>query len=384
MNRERNDQGFALAAALISITILAAVAMAGFLTIRQESRIGQASEKSAMAFYMAEHGLNQVMANWDAQTLNALAVGAQQTVTQTHPMGSVNVTVTKGADMMFYLDATSNMTAHGSLYPASRRIGVVARLSTAEIEPRAALTTRHNANVRGSAEVHGEDVHPGQWTSQGLCTGTLQDKPGIVIDDTTGVGTRGGATITGDPAVVEDPTLNDSTFTQFGQFSWDDLVALADISLPGGSFSGTSPSLDATGACNTGDRYNWGEPGVWVPECINYFPIIHVNGSAVIQSGGRGQGLLLVEENLDLRGGFEFYGVVIVKGNFETQGNGNKVYGAAMASNAEFLDQTLVGGSVTQWSSCVVDRMKQNLSSLSRVRPLQERSWVDLSSLVGD
>lgn len=384
MNREQNDQGFALAAALISITILAAVAMAGFLTIRQESRIGQASEKSTMAFYMAEHGLNQVLATWDAPTLNGLAVGGQQTVTQTHPMGTVDVTVTRGADMIFYLDATSNLTAQGALYPASRRLGVVARLSTAEIEPRAALTTRHNANVRGSAEVHGEDVSPSHWGSQGLCTGTLEDKPGILIDDSTGVGSRGSGSITGDPAVVEDPTLNDSTFTQFGQFSWDDLVALADISLPGGSFSGAAPSLDVNGDCDTSNPYNWGEPGLWVPECQNYFPIIHINGSVRIQSGGRGQGLLLVEQDLELRGGFEFYGVVIVKGNFETQGNGNKVYGAAMASNADFQDQTIVGGSVTQWSSCAVDRMKQNLSSLSRVRPLQERSWVDLSSLVGD
>ena len=384
MDTHRNEHGFALAAALISITVLAAVAMAGFLTVRQESRIGQASEKSAMAFYMAEHGLNQIMAQWDGATLNQLATGQSTTVSSVHPMGTVDVTVTRGANMIFYLDATSTMTGRGGLYPASRRIGTVARLSTAEIEPRAALTTRHNANVRGSAEVHGEDMEPFLWQAAGYCDGVLEDKPGIVIDDSSGVGTRGGGQVTGDPAVVEDPTLSDSTFTQFGPFDWDDMVALADLSLPGGTYSSTYPTLDVLGHCDTSNLLNWGEPGAWVPACADYFPIIHVNGNATIQSGGRGQGLLMVEGDLDLRGGFEFFGVVLVKGNFETQGNGNKIFGAAMASNADFQDQTLVGGSVTQWSSCVVDRMKQNLSSLSRVRPLAERSWVDLSSLVGD
>ncbi len=384
MNRHTSEQGFALAAALISITILAAVAMAGFLTIRQESRIGQASEKSAMAFYMAEDGLNQVMERWDAQTYNNLTIGASNTVTQTLPHGTVDVTVIRGADMIFYLDAVSNLTSRGAIYPASRRIGVVARLSTAEIEPKAALTTRHNAEVRGTAEVHGEDRDPLAWSNQGLCSGDLEDKPGILIDDTSGVSSKGKGEITGAPALVEDTTLSDSTFTQFGQFSWEDLVALADVRLPSGTINGTAPTVDLNGACDTSNPLNWGEPWSNVSACQSYFPIIHVDGTVTIQSAGRGQGLLLVEGDLDLRGGFEFYGVVIVKGNFETQGNGNKVFGAAMASNADFQDQTLVGGSVTQWSSCAVERMKQNLSSLSRVRPLEERSWVDLSSLIGD
>ena len=61
--------------------------------------------------------------------------------------------------------------------------------------------------------------------------------------------------------------------------------------------------------------------------CENYFPIIFVNGDANIQSGGMGQGILLVAGGLDLRGDFSFYGVIIVQGKFETQGNGKRISG---------------------------------------------------------
>ena len=44
-----------------------------------------------------------------------------------------------------------------------------------------------------------------------------------------------------------------------------------------------------------------------------------------MQSGGVGQGILLVDGTLDLRGNFVFYGLIIVQGSFETQGSGNRV-----------------------------------------------------------
>ena len=43
---------------------------------------------------------------------------------------------------------------------ASRSVGMIARVLSAAIDPPAALTTRGDVSIRGTAEVHGEDVDP--------------------------------------------------------------------------------------------------------------------------------------------------------------------------------------------------------------------------------
>ena len=125
---------------------------------------------------------------------------------------------------------------------------------------------------------------------------------------------------------------------------------------------------------------NWGDPLNPTAPCGDYFPIIHVTGNARIQSGGTGQGILLVDGNLDLRGSFVFYGVVIVQGIFLTQGTGNHVSGGVLAGNADLDNETLTGSSEIQNSTCAVSRAILNNSSLNRPRTLDIRSWVDLSS----
>ena len=107
--------------------------------------------------------------------------------------------------------------------------------------------------------------------------------------------------------------------------------------------------------------------------------MIHVQGDLRIQSGGVGQGILLVDGTLDLRGNFAFYGLIIVQGNFGTQGSGNRVIGGILAGNASLQTQSLVGGSVVQTSTCALRRAIENNPVLTRPRPLAERSWVDLS-----
>ena len=90
----------------------------------------------------------------------------------------------------------------------------------------------------------------------------------------------------------------------------------------------------------------------------------------------------MVEGDLDLRGGFLFYGIIIVQGNFETQGNGNRIIGAVMAGNGLLDDQSITGGSEVTYSKCAIQRAILNNASLSRARPIAQRSWLDLSAVV--
>lgn len=381
MKCTRSRTGFALPAVLLALVIMALLSTGALFSSQQEMASSTASRGAVEAFYVAERGMAEVVSGWDASIYASLAAWSDTTLTGTTPEGSWSVRVTKATDRLFYLDAAGS-AAYGGAQSYNRRVGSVVRISTADLEPRAALTTRNNASIRGNAEVHGEDESPLTWQAAGMCTGGLEDKPGIMIDDATGVGTTGQGEVTGNPAVVEDPSIGSSTFTQFGDLAWDELTAMATRVYAGGSINQLFPQYYGDGSCNFGHPNNWGEPLDPTDTCGSYFPIIHVTGDARMQSGSRGQGILLVDGDLDLRGGFLFHGIVIVQGNFETQGSGNRIFGAVMANNADFENQSLVGGSVVQWSSCSVDRTMANIASLSQVRPLTSRSWLDVSAVV--
>lgn len=378
--------GFALPVAVFALVIIGIVMTGGFFMVQQERRIGVAQEQAALAFLLTDQGLVDVMAEWSPSVYSAMEDWADTTLTFNYgEMGEVSTEVTKMSDYMYFLDATGTVTQGGFRYSgASRRLGVTVRLEVVDFDPPAALTTRGPTTVGGSAEVNGADTNPSDWGS--TCDGTpLEDKPGIVSDDSTLVDLVGGGTVSGDPAIVQDTTISSETFTQFGDHSWDYLVSRADHFLSGGTFTGIEPDFTG-GVCNSGAAYpdNWGNPtGGPGALCSDYFPIIHISGNARIQSGGSGQGILLVEGNLDLRGNFVFYGIIVVQGSFNTQGSGNRVYGAVMAGNATFDDAALMGRSIVMNSTCVVTQAVLNNSSIARARPVTSRRWVDLSAVSG-
>ena len=382
--KQEEQRGFTLPVAMFALGVVGLIMTGGVFVARQEGRIGVANEQAGLAFHLTEQGLVDLMANWNSALFGGLSYWSDTTVTRDYPgVGLVTARVTKMTDNLYFVDADGTVTRGGAMLSgASRRVGVTVRLVTADIEPPAALTTRGPTTLSGSAEVHGEDEVPVGWG--GVCPAGLDNKPGILTDNASQVGTHGGAVITGDPAVEEDHSINDSTFTQFGDLTWADLTDMADIHLAGGTINNTAPDSTAAGVCNNGPAFlsNWGNPENPGAACFDWYPIIHINGSGSIQSGGVGQGVMLVDGNLDLRGGFVFYGIIIVQGSISTQGSGNRVYGGVMASNASFAAQSLVGGSVVTNSTCAVSRAMIN-SSFTRVRPLASRSWVDLSAISG-
>lgn len=385
MNTPRQPNGFALPAAIGGLVIVGVLVTAGFYMARQELRIGVASKHAAMAVNVAQMGANEIMANWNGYRLGNIPVWGDTTISQTVDGGIWTVTIRNLNGTVYYLEAEGEVTEGGAMWAgATRRIGIVTRMLFADITPPAALTTRGSTVVKGNAEVHGEDTDPPGWG--GYCPGPKVDKPGVLTNDTTDVGTSGKGMITGSPAFDEDSTIVDSTFTHFGNMNWDDLVAMAkaegkNVTGLGATVNNTAP--DSTGSvCNTSPLTNWGDPRNPAASCGNYFPLIYHGGPDLrIQSGGFGQGILLVDGNLDLRGNFVFHGIIIVQGSFETQGSGNRILGGVLASNANFDDQDLTGGSVTTNSTCAVQRAILNNASLSRARPLAQRSWVDLSAV---
>ena len=116
--------------------------------------------------------------------------------------------------------------------------------------------------------------------------------------------------------------------------------------------------------------------GTLVPACYNYFPIIYAPNGLSLTGNGRGQGILLVQGNLEINGSFDWYGVMVVTNDI-VRGNGSaRVMGAVMARNETVADASVISGTTSyNYSSCGVERA---LRGSAQVVQAKERAWTEL------
>ncbi|TVP77411.1 MAG: hypothetical protein EA352_03740 [Gemmatimonadales bacterium] len=410
--------GFALPAAIFALLVVALLVVGGFYLAGQEQRIGQSSERTGQARFLAEDGMNTVLSfradEGFIDALNDLVIwGDPATFSDEQGDGRWVVDVQRIGNRTYRVESTGEITRGGRLAGAERRLATVARniapsidIDATSIPADAALQTRGTVDVRGNAQIIGLDAGPSQWGGQSgpSCGGApLENRPGVITTDGSDVETRGSGVITGQPEdYVLQPDVDDpDDFMRFGDLEWDDLVEVARAtgkSVPGGNFPGVGPRYTENDVCDTAAPLNWGEPhrqqdreiddipyNYAETDCWNYFPIIHIDGDAQMggggQAGGRGQGILLVDGDLNMNGGFEFYGMILVRGTIETQGNGNRIIGSVRAQNEANLESSdYAGGSILQYSSCAVTRAQENLSlppQAVQLVPVGSRMWVD-------
>ena len=96
---------------------------------------------------------------------------------------------------------------------------------------------------------------------------------------------------------------------------------------------------------------NWGAPTDKANACFTYFPILYHYGDLSISGSGAGQGILLVEGNLNVQGRIDFYGPVIATGGVNIRGTGSddvKFYGGVMAQDVTLDDSKLTGNAIDQ------------------------------------
>ena len=378
MTTYRNQRGFALAGSIFALVIIAALIAGAFFSSRQDMVVGRNSQTYGRAFSAAEAGLNNTLANWaGVGSFNGLAVGDSSTVTATLPGngGSYETVVRRMNDELFLI-RTTGTDPSGS---ARRTLAAMTRLLTVAMNFRAALTTRNNLKLGGSAFVDGRDTDPSAW---GCPAGVNDTLPAVVTSDSSAITTSGCnnfSCLTGDPKIEEDTTINDSTFFKYGDTDWNELVSMATKIYNGntGPLNGLAAVGTAT-TCNVANQNNWGEPrrGLGtIVGCYNYMPIIYVNGNLKL-TGGYGQGILLIEGDLEVQGGFEFYGPVIVRGSLSTQGTGGHFNGGLMAANVNLDLNNVLGDAVITFSSCAIERA---LNYNANGRLLRERSWAEIT-----
>ncbi|MGE5091369.1 MAG: hypothetical protein ACM3OH_04285 [Bacillota bacterium] len=383
--RLSDERGIALAVAVLALVVIGALVAGSFYAGRVEQRSGQNTLYAAQAFEAADAGASAALSTWSPTALNSRPIGADTVLPTVTSLGGGNAytpTITRLSSNTFMVRAEGvHQDAAGNTL-SRRVVGMLVRIVRPNINIQGALTIGGALTLGGSAEVDGNDHLPTGWG--GVCPLASPAVAGIRTN-TTDIHTNGSncngnppACVTGSPPVQLDTTVTPSTFTQFGATSFDDLAAAATWTVSG-TLSNIGPTL-TTGTpqvCQTSNMLNWGEPygGVGsVLQCFDYFPIIYAPSNLRI-SGGRGQGILLVRGDLDLSGGVEFYGPVIVLGNLTSTGTGGHVYGGVMASNADLDPTVITGNSVVNYSACSVQRALQGAAV---PRPFGERSWSQL------
>jgi hypothetical protein len=371
--RHHGERGFALAIALFALVVIAALIVGIFFAARQEMRLGTNSRTSVRALGAAEAGLNTTVANWQTGAWNALAVGDSAAVSGTlaSSAGSYAGWVRRLNTQLFLIRTTGTDPATS----AQRTLAAFVRLQLIQMSFDAALTVRGATSVGGSALLDGRDTPPSTW---GECPTTgLDTLPGIALPSTSGSSINAGNVI-GDPAVFQDPTINDSTFFQYGDLNWTTLTAMATLVYPAGDvgpLNQVAPVGTST-TCTISNTNNWGDPhrSAATRGCWNYFPIIYVNGNLKV-TGGFGQGILLVSGDMEIAGGAEFYGPVIIRGHLKSTGTGGHFNGGVMAANVDMESNTVLGNSLIRYSSCAVSTA---LRGSSPGRFVRERSWVEV------
>ena len=376
MSATRNERGFALVGSIFALVIIASLIAGAFFASRQELTVGRNNQTYTRAFGAAEAGLNNTLANWaGVGSFNSLAVGDSSTVSATLPgNGGSYETVIRRLNAELFLVRSTGTDPSGT---SRRTLAAMTKLLKVAMNFRAALTTRNQLKLGGSSFIDGTDTDPANWSCGALVHDTL---PAVMTSDSTQITTSGCNNfncLAGDPKIQEDTTINDSTFFKYGDTDWNELVSMATKVYAGSqTLNGMVPAGTST-TCNI-TQNNWGEPrrGIGtIVGCYNYMPIIYVNGDLKL-TGGVGQGILLVEGDLEVQGGFEFYGPVIVRGHFSTQGTGGHFNGGLMAADVDLELNNVLGDAVITYSQCAIERAL-NMNAAGRL--LRERSWAELT-----
>jgi hypothetical protein len=389
MRSQRNERGIALAVAIFALVVVGGLVAAAFFVGVQEQRVGRNTIKLGQAFAAADGGAEAVVANWSAGVYNNIAVGDSIDPATSARPGSALTRVALANSAGWYRSTVKRINTELYLVrvegfsqdsTARQAVGVMVRLKTIQINVNAALKTRGSVRVGGSSEIDGTDQTPSGWSG---CPSLRPTQPGLRLtsSDSANIqsgGCTGYSCITGSPKIQTDNTITSTSLTTFGDLGFDDLRALASKVLPAGTYTGIAPTCSVagclSGTCTTTDAKNWGSPLAPSSPCGTYFPIIWIDGSANI-NGNYGQGILIVNGDLSVQGGFEFYGPVIVRQTLSTTGTGGHFNGGVIAANTDLGAITVLGDAVINYSSCALSKA---LNNSAQGAPMRERGWINL------
>ena len=379
--RLRRRDGFAMALALGAIVVIGMLIAGVYFTTGQQISAGRTATSREQAFRVAEAGLAQSLSSWDAAVVKTntatpgqshlLLTKAAMTLPPGITVHSANVRVTNLNNTLYQVKSVADV-GNGS-GRASREVSQLIRMLSTTFNVLGALTVKGTTKIGGSSLINGYDTNPLGWS----CSAPGAAKAGIAIGSASNISTSGCGSLScveGSPKVQETPLAdNMDTYEKFGDATWASLVAQATLTM---TYDPAPAPAYLNGACNRSVLSNWGDVNRMIPagKCESYFPIVYFPGDAKL-TGGTGQGVLLVGGDLEVQGGFKFFGPVIVRGRLKTAGTGGHFNGAVMAANVELEENSILGNAVVNYSNCAIEQAIKNIPQPPV--PVQHRAWAE-------
>jgi hypothetical protein len=378
-----DERGMALAMALLAIIVIGALVTGTFFAGRMEMAAGRNSVYMAQATEAAEMGLADAFSAWNV-AWNAYAVDVDNAQAVQTIGGATSVrysnTVRRLQGGLYLITSVGEKLDRGNNAMASRQLAKLGKLVTVAIDIKAAVTSGGSPTIGGNITISGINTTPAGWPA---CSGP--DMAAVRSDQAiTKSGSAAWSGVPSPPIIENDPTVTAALFTT----PYNALLPLASITYSassGPTLNGLAPTTTGSPArCDKTNTDNWGEPtrgGGSVALCQTYFPIVHFgnsfgNGNKVHISGGRGQGIMLVDGDIQMDGGFEFDGILIALGNVEVQGNGTKVTGAILGQSVDAGFNTFTGTSLVSYSLCAIQAaLNGNATAIA----INERSWAQVN-----
>jgi len=367
------SRGFALAASVFALALIAALIAGVFFAARQEMRLGENVQSAERAFDAAEAGLHSVLAQWEPGTYDVLPPGGSAGFSGLLPggTGSFSGSVLRLNRRLFLIRSTGQDPGGASW----RSLAGLVRLMPVPLAFGAAISVSGQLVAGNGSLIRGDDQPPDGRD----CASAGTAVPGVAIKDASGFSAPGcsdSSCIHGNPPVRLAPTIGDSASRAADGAAWEALVSMATNIYDDEGVAMANPSpMGTSSTCDTSAPDNWGDTAMppVVAGCARYYPIIYARGDLRI-TGGSGQGVLLVAGDLEVEGGFTFNGPVVVRGKLTVQGGGGRFTGGVKASSAVLLPSGS-GYAEFAFSRCAVANA---LLSRAPARPLAERSWAEL------
>jgi hypothetical protein len=257
----------------------------------------------------------------------------------------------------------------------------------------AAVESNNNVTLNGSLTVTGYDNCSCSCVSWGTGAGTTvtcTTRLGHATCDSNRYGIFASGT-------VENPTganeqvyagttpsyVGSNTTPPSGPFPYNVQQLVAQYSQMSGVVNATGAPYNwvcTSGNCGTQTSTTFGtgtfplnppdNPNGMVPQ-VTYIP-----GSVKLTSNATGSGILIVNGDLEINGGLQFYGLVLVSGSVHFTGGGTNpvnIYGGVL-SGTPITDDTVIGGSANiQYDYCALQ--KGMIGQVPRMLALRDLSY---------
>ncbi len=378
-----NRNGFILPLALVIMVTVSMVAVTALQVSVTDFQANRGSRLAVRALYAADAGSQRTIARWESGPYGALEPGdSVVSGWASLPDRSQYRTVVRrlddgtAEDPMFSL-LTEGRPSRESL--ARRRIITVLQGGGGSTPCcRAAIAVNGRLRVDRDGMLDGRDHTPAGWGS--YCPSPEDPLAAILASEEDDLAVNRNGVLEGEPTILYDDAVGWSLVSAFGGMTYQNIADRADIVLSGRSERLREVEPQArSGVCDTRNEDNWGAPEHPWSSCWDYVPIIHAQGNLRIDEG-EGQGILLVDGNLSIRGDFRFYGLVVVQGTLDLRDDGRLTGGLLVGNNDSRGQQSRIRrDAVVEYSSCAVARSWGDFGGSGEISPLPVRGWFEAS-----